>query len=66
MICNYWKEFANNLGIVSYHPQVEGSQHSITVEKPTTLTHSVGIRLVDSVCLIPCCSTMVLVKLEIM
>ena len=37
------------LGIVTYHSHVESNQSNTVLDKPTLLTHSVRISLVDSV-----------------
>ena len=37
------------LGIVTYHSDVESNQSNTVVDKPTLLTRSVRISLVDSV-----------------
>ena len=52
------------LGIVTYHSHVESNQSNTGVDKPTLLTCSVRISLVDSVRLAPRSSTLTSVKLE--
>ena len=52
------------LGIVTYHSDMESNQSNTVVDKPTLLTHSVRISLVDSVQLAPRSSTLTSVKLE--
>ena len=52
------------LGIVTYHSQVESNRSSTTMDSPTLSARSVCISLVDSVRLAPCSSTLVSAKLE--